>query len=133
VFSAAADLVGRMLGAFQARDLDRFLELLDPEVEVEPIVGSELAGTVYRGHDGIRDWWDNYFARFPKVNISLEEVRDLGDRVLTASRFHDEDGGGAGQPDLVVWTVAELRDSKILSWRSYRNEAEALDSVGHAE
>jgi uncharacterized protein (TIGR02246 family) len=130
VFSAATDLVRQMLGAFQDQDLDRFLSLLDPQVEVIPIVGSELAGTVYRGHDGIRDWWDHFFAVFPKINVRLEEVRDLGDRVIASSRFQSEDGKGAAQPELVVWTVSELRDDKILSWRTFANEAEALEAVG---
>ena len=121
-----------MLDAFQDHDLERFLGLLDPEVEVEPIVGSELAGTVYRGHEGVRDWWDQYFAVFRTVDVSLEEVRDLGDRVLTASRFHGDDRGGSIKPELVVWTVADLRGDKVVSWRSYRSETEALESVGHS-
>ena len=69
------DLTRQLLSAFQDRDLDRFLAVLDPEVEVIPIVGSELAATVYRGHEGIRDWWDRMFAVFGEVEVSLDEVR----------------------------------------------------------
>jgi ketosteroid isomerase-like protein len=129
VFSAATALVTQLLDAIQKRDLDRFLSLLDPEVEIVPIVGSELAGTVYRGHEGVRDWWENYFARFGSVDISFDEVRDLGAQVLAASRFHNPEPGDA-QPELVVWTVVALRDNRVLSWHSFRNEAEALESVG---
>jgi ketosteroid isomerase-like protein len=131
VFSAAADLVRQMLGALQDKDLERFLSLLDPEIEIVPIVGSELAGTLYRGHEGVRDWWDNYFARFGSVDVSLDEVRDLGEQVLTASRFHSTEDGDS-QPELVVWTVSELRDDKILSWRTFANEAEAVEAAGRA-
>src|SRR5436190_21693380 len=104
-----------MLDAFQARDLDRFVSMLDADVEILPIVGSELAGTVYRGHEGVRDWWDNYFARFRTVDVSVEQVRDLGDSVIAASRFHARDEEGATQPELVVWTVMDVSGDKIRS------------------
>ena len=119
-----------MVVALHDKDLDRFLSLLDPEIEIVPIVGSELAGTVYRGRSGVRDWWDNYFARFGSVDISVDEVRELGDRVITASRFHNPDEDGGPQSELVVWTIVSLRGDKILSWRTYRDEAEALASIG---
>ena len=122
-------LFGEMLDAFQDRDLDRFLACLHPEIEVIPIVGSELADTVYRGHDGVRDWWDRMFSIFPTVEVSLDELRDLGDRAITASRFRGQNTGGGAQPELVVWTVTEVRDGKIVSWRSFRTEAEALAAM----
>ena len=123
------DLTRQLLSAFQDRDLDRFLAVLDPEVEVIPIVGSELAATVYRGHEGIRDWWDRMFAVFGEVEVSLDEVRDFGDRVIAVSRFHNLGDESGAQPDLVIWTVTEVGNDKIVSWRSFRTEAEALDAM----
>jgi ketosteroid isomerase-like protein len=120
------ELFEEMLDAYQARDLDRFLAGLHPEIEIIPIVGSELADTVYRGHDGVRDWWDRMFSIFPKVEVSIDEIRDLGGRAIAASRFHGQAVAGGAQSDLVIWTVTEVRDGKIVSWRTFRTEAEAL-------
>jgi ketosteroid isomerase-like protein len=124
-----ADLVREMHRAFLDQDLDRFLTLLDPDIEVVPIVGSELDGMVYRGHAGVRDWWDHFRAVFRNVEVSLDEVRDLGDRVIAASRFQSEGPEGGVQPELTVWTVSEVRNDKIVSWRSFRSEGEALGVI----
>jgi ketosteroid isomerase-like protein len=125
------DLARQAYSAFQDQDLDRFLAVLDPEVEVVPIMGSELAGTVYRGHEGIRDWWDHFFAVFRNFEVDLQEVRDLGDRVIAASRFQSEgaESESGAYPDLVVWTLSELRNDKIIRWRTFRSEAEALEAT----
>jgi hypothetical protein len=66
---------------------------------------------------------------FGGVEVSLAEVRDFGDRVIAVSRFHHLGGESGVQPDLVVWTVSEVRNDKIVSWRSFRTKAEALDAV----
>jgi ketosteroid isomerase-like protein len=123
------DLVRQLYRAFMDRDQDRFLELLDPEVEVVPILGSELAGTTYRGHDGVRDWWEHFFAIFRNFDVEVDEVRDLGDRVIAKSRFISEAGEGTGHPQLAVWTVSELRGDKIATWQTFRTEAEALEAI----
>jgi ketosteroid isomerase-like protein len=123
------DLTRQLLSAFQDRDLDRFLAVLDPEVEVIPIVGSELAATVYRGHEGVRDWWDRMFTVFEEVEVSLDEVRDFGDHAIAVSRFHHLGDESGARPDLVVWAVNEVRNDKIVRWRSFRTEAEALDAM----
>jgi ketosteroid isomerase-like protein len=123
----AEDLAWQAYHAFEARDLESFLDLLDPDVEVVPILGSELAGTVYQGHDGIRDWWDNYFAVFRNPGVIVEEIRDLGDRAIAVMRFRGDADTGEASPDLRVWTVTEFRDDKIVAWRTYRSEAEALE------
>jgi len=123
------DLARQAYSAFLDQDLDRFLALLDPEIEVVPIIGSDLAGTVYRGHEGIRDWWDHFFAVFRNFEVDLEEVRDLGDQVIATSRFQSEGSESGAHPDLVVWTVSELRNDKIVSWRTFRSEAEALEAT----
>jgi len=123
------DLARQAYSAFLDQDLDRFLALLDPEIEVVPIIGSDLAGTVYRGHEGIRDWWDHFFAVFRNFEVDLEEVRDLGDQVIATSRFQSEGSESGAHPDLVVWTMSELRNDKIVSWRTFRSEAEALEAT----
>jgi ketosteroid isomerase-like protein len=126
--SPTEELARQQFAAFHDRDLDRFLAGLDPNVEVVPIVGSELADTVYHGHRGVRDWWEHIFSVFPNGEVALEDVRDLGDRVIVASRFHAQ-GIASDRPDLTVWTLSDVRDGKIVTWRTFRTEAEALEAA----
>jgi ketosteroid isomerase-like protein len=48
-------LVRRSFAAFNARDVEGLLELLDPEVRVRSLM-TEAEGAVYSGHDGVRAW-----------------------------------------------------------------------------
>lgn len=43
----------------------------------------ELAegGEPYRGHDGVRTWWEESFSVVPALCVEIDAVRDLGDNV----------------------------------------------------
>src|SRR6185295_7605734 len=67
------------MDAFNRRDLDAFLALMDHDVETVPRT-TALEGENYRGHDGVRRWWNQLLAVFPDFRIEVvDEVRDLGD------------------------------------------------------
>jgi ketosteroid isomerase-like protein len=119
------DLVRQAHDAVNDHDFERFVSLLAPDVEAVPLV-SELAGTSYRGHEGIRDWWDHVFAVFPHAEVEFEQLRDLGEHVIAEMRFRGGGSEGDGNSDLTIWVVYEIRDAKIAGWRSYRSEDEAL-------
>ena len=53
------DLHYRANDAFNRRDLDALLALMDDDVEVVPRVGAMEGESSYRGHDGVRRWWSN--------------------------------------------------------------------------
>jgi ketosteroid isomerase-like protein len=71
------DLVYRAHDAFNRRDIDAFVALTDPEVELIPL-NVELPGiTTYRGHDGVRAWWQDLLAVSPAISTEIDEVRAL--------------------------------------------------------
>jgi hypothetical protein len=59
------ELLYRAYDAFNGRDLDAFLALIDPEVELTTRIMELEGGSNYRGHDGVREWWRALFAVFP--------------------------------------------------------------------
>ena len=117
--------------AFNRRDLDAFLALMDPEVEFIPYVVT-MEGT-YRGHDGIRRWWQDLFEVFPDWKVEAEEVRDLGDLTLMRGRLRGQ-GATSGAPfERPYWGAVEWRDEQIVWWHAFGSEAEALEAVGLRE
>ena len=81
---------------FNRRDLDAFLALMDPEVELTTRF-MEVEGTpYYRGHDGVREWWRTLLGVFPDFSIETIDVRDLGDSLIVAVRVRGH--GVAGGP-----------------------------------
>ena len=85
----------RSVDLFNRRDVEAWLEYLDPEVELHWTLFAMLGGgaTVFRGHEGVREYLrdlDEAFAEFQIAEIS--EIRDLGERVSQSVSF----AGGAG-------------------------------------
>jgi ketosteroid isomerase-like protein len=119
------------LEAFQQRDIDRFLSYIHPEVEWHSRVG-ELEGT-HHGHDGVRRWWAALLEVFPDWSPAIREVRELDDFVL----FHADiaaSGAGSGLGvDQDFWQVAEIQGGRIVWYRTYPTEQEALEAVALRE
>src|SRR4030095_8260786 len=73
--------------AFNRRDLDAFLALMDPEVELMTRFMELEGDPYYRGHDGVREWWRALLAVFPDFNSEVLNVRDLGDCLMSPCAF----------------------------------------------
>jgi limonene-1,2-epoxide hydrolase len=119
------DPVREFIRAFNERDLDAFVAVLDPEVELHSSRG------LRKGLKAARVW----ATRAPggvQQTIELEQLYEDGTeggggRAVALIRRHwhwAEDGSAAGE-DEMAW-VFELRRHRILSWRPYEDRAEAL-------
>lgn len=123
------DPVREFIRAFNERDLDAFVAVLDPEVELHASRG------LRKGRKAARVW----ATRAPggvQQTIELEQLYEDGTeggggRAVALIRRHwhwDEDGSEAGV-DEMAWAF-ELRDHKVLSWRPHEDREEAL-RAGH--
>jgi ketosteroid isomerase-like protein len=117
--------------AFRRRDLDAFLGYMDPDIEFTSLV-LEVEGT-YRGHDGIRSWWDDILAVFPDWQPQVEDAREVGERVVLRVRAEGAGTGSGIDADRVIWQVAEVRDGRLTAWKFFRTEDEALAAAARSD
>jgi ketosteroid isomerase-like protein len=113
--------------AFQARDLDAFLNHMDPEVEYHSLV-LEVEGA-YHGHDGIRAWWQSVLSVFPDWNPRIEEAREVGNLVVARVRAEGHGTGVGIAMERDIWHVAEVRDGRLKTSAFFRTEEEAMDAA----
>ena len=125
------DLTREAFQAFEERDLDALLALLDDDVEAFPILAGMEGG--YRGHDGIRRWWASLLGTFPDFHAEICELRDLGDVTFAVLRLRGRGAGSDTPVDTAAWQVTQFRADKCVGWRVYTSEREALAAVGLAE
>jgi limonene-1,2-epoxide hydrolase len=122
---AAHDPVREFIRAFNERDLDAFVAVLDPDVELHSMRG------LRRGREAARVW----ASRPPggaQQTIELQELHEDGTEggggravALIVRRWHwDEDGSEAGA-DEMAWAF-ELHEHRIRSWRPFEDREEAL-------
>ena len=122
--------VHRAYEAFNRRDLDAFLALMDPEVEFTALFVQMEGDPYLRGYDGIREWWRGLLAVFPDYNSEVLEVRDLSDSLIVALRVRGHGVEGGAPFEQVLWQVVKLRDDKATRSRNFGSETEALDAAG---
>jgi ketosteroid isomerase-like protein len=124
---ATADAV---ISALNAGDLDAFLEFGSEDVEFTSMV-AEAEGTVFRGHEGMRAWWETIRGAFQDVRWELLDVQGSGDHVVAHLRMRGTLGGAPVQQ--TMWQTLKLREGKATWWAFFRTEAEALEAVGLSE
>lgn len=123
------DPVREFIRAFDERDLDAFVAVLDPEVELHSMKG------LRKGLEAARQW----ATRAPggvQQSIELEQLYEDdteggGGRAVALIRRHwqwEEDESHAGT-DEMAW-VFTLRNRRVLSWRPYADRDEALQVGG---
>jgi ketosteroid isomerase-like protein len=114
--------------AFNRRDQETFLALMDEDVVAESrLVAMEGA---YQGHEGVRRWWNDFLGAFPDYTIEVQEMRDLGEVILTHFQARGA-GAGSGAPLFdPVWQPLRWRDGKCVWWKVCLTEAEALEAAG---
>jgi ketosteroid isomerase-like protein len=122
----------RAIDAFNADDLDRFLDECDPQVEVHSRF-TEVGG-VYRGHVGLKRWHQDLSDRWEYLRLELERLIDVDDHTVLALMTMYGKGRGSGievsQPIAHLDTVRAGKLSRIVT---YTNRNEALKAAGLPE
>jgi ketosteroid isomerase-like protein len=127
------EIVRRINAAFNGGDTERILALMHPDFEAA--VGPELSvePDTYRGHDGIRRYFNSFRDAMDEIRFHPESFREAGASVVVALRLSAK-GRSTGimveQRLGQVWTV---RDGKAIQVRSYVSHREAMRAVGLAD
>jgi ketosteroid isomerase-like protein len=126
------ELVRGAFEDFLARKKDFGAGLAHPEVEWDT---SELAGVldispVYRGPDGVREFWREWLSAWDAVLIEYELI-DAGDKVVALIDQHMRGRStGIDVPFGKYAQVYTLRDGLIVHWKIYMHQSDALEAAG---
>jgi ketosteroid isomerase-like protein len=117
-------------GALNSGDFEAFLALTAEDVEFTSMV-AEAEGTVFRGHAGVRAWWDTVRGAFEDVHWEVLDVRGSGDRAVM--HFRMSGTLGSVPVEQTMWQAVLLRDGKLIWWAFFRNERDAVEAVALRE
>jgi ketosteroid isomerase-like protein len=127
--SRSHDPVREFIRAFNERDLDGFVTVLDSEVELHSSRG------LRKGVQAARVW----ATRAPggvQQEIELEQLYEDGTEggggravALIVRRWHWEETGEPAGEEEMAWAFG-LRDHRIREWRPYEDRARALREAG---
>jgi uncharacterized protein len=122
------EIVRKVYDAAARRDFAAVLELYDPDVEWDfsgSPAGGALGRNIYRGHEGLRRWWDEWREAWEDYADAYDELIDAGEYVISAtvSRGRGRTSGAElGWRQYGVWTIHEGKVTRV-AWLGTREEA----------
>jgi uncharacterized protein len=126
VASENVEIVRGGFEAFNRDGVDALLPRLHPDFEVTtpPELASEP--DTYRGHEGVRRYFDSFYEVMEEIRWEPRSFREAGGRVVvefTLRARGKSTGLEVGQDAVMVW---ELRDGKAIRLELYPTLEEAL-------
>jgi ketosteroid isomerase-like protein len=128
------EIAQEVLAAWNDEDLERWLGCWDPQCVWLPGMRGQMEGTqTYRGHEGLRTYWDEDAAVWHWFLVEVHEFRHNGPEVVAITT-------GTAQGRHSHLEISErmafrfrLRNRKIVHGQSYLDVNEALEAVGLSE
>jgi ketosteroid isomerase-like protein len=126
------EFMTRVMQAIGARDLEAALPFISPELEFDAPVTAAVSGgehKTYRGHDGLRECFEDLSQVWEEVHPEVEHYREAGDHVLAFGSIKGlmKDGREVDSEVSWAWRV----EDDLVNWmREYTDAATALRAVG---
>jgi ketosteroid isomerase-like protein len=123
------ELITRMLREWNSGDIEALLDVFDSEVEVHPALRTFLASMVYRGHDGVRMWFEEAHEPWAEMQAEPEQFIDADGRIVVVIALHARVPGGQVDVDARIAHVISIRDGHIVRLDGYEDPNQALAAV----
>jgi ketosteroid isomerase-like protein len=121
----------KAIEAFNRRDIEGMLRLMDPEIRFEHRLAA-LQGNL-AGLAAVRGWFTDLSEHFDSWQVVCPDLRDLGDRVLALGTVRAI-GKESGVETEVPYTVlASIREGLITHFTDYGDRDQALEAAGLRE
>jgi ketosteroid isomerase-like protein len=122
------EIVRRGIEAMQREDVDAFMSLFDPEVELSFRSGVPEPGP-FRGSEAVRRWIDGYLETWEQHGVDAEELVPFGEHVMAVLRFRARGAGSGVDLDWHDVHLYSFRRGRIIRWTTHDSRADALEAA----
>jgi hypothetical protein len=112
--------------------VERFVELVHPELEFRSVLSSVEGGT-YRGPEGIRRYIADMGEAWEEWRTEVVEIEELSENTVLASFTTHAVGKGGFEGDLATFLMITIEDGKARRVISCPTREEALAAAGISE
>jgi ketosteroid isomerase-like protein len=117
---------------FASGDFDGFLATLSPDIVLDERYLAPDAD-VYRGHEGVRHWWQVGTAAIESPRIEVLRWFDGGDAVVAEVALHVRGVGSGIETTARLGHGFRIRDQKAVYLASFPTVEQALEAMGLSE
>jgi ketosteroid isomerase-like protein len=126
---AGPQLVREIVEALNRGDVDGMLQRMHPDFEWRPLETSPAAGGVYRGHEQVRRYVEDWLGTFDDLRLDLEDPAEVADRVVVMVQGHGRGRASGLQLDTRFCQVWTVRDGTAIGMGEYATREQALAEV----
>ena len=128
------ELVMSLYDAVQRQDYERPFQLWDEDL-VWDMSGFGLPdmAKVYRGHDGLREFWRASLAAWETLRFETPVAEDHGDHVIVEVEQRNRGRGAESRSTSTTSRPSPFADGKVMASYMAQTRAGALDAVGLSE
>ncbi len=127
------EIVRAAFGAFERGDMEGVLRLCDENVEITQAAELLDVSRHQHGHAGVLEAFALWPDQWDDFRVEILRIADVGGRVLVTAMNHGRGKGSGVQVELRFSFLFSLRGGKIVEWRIFVREDEALEAAGLAE
>jgi ketosteroid isomerase-like protein len=120
------DAVRRFYAAWTAGDLEAMLAEVDPDVEAQPVLGLLYERPTYKGHGGMRRWYEEVDDLWDDFEALVEATHQVDGAVIGYIRLIATTRGRSSDARIAV--ICRFRDGKIVSFRG-RDREEVMEEL----
>ena len=127
------EVVRQIFEAFNREDIDLILSFTHPDFEVEVPPDLSAEPDTYRGHDGMRRYWETFKDAMDEIRFEAERLWDSDRGVVVEMRVRAKGRQTAipvEQRSVAVWAIC---DHKVIRVRAYPSLSDAFEAVGLGE
>ena len=126
---AGVKLVREIIEALNRGDVGGMLARMDRDFEWRPLEASPAAGGVYRGHEQVRRYVEDWLTTFDNLRLDLEEPTGVADRVIAVVHGHGRGRASGLQLDTRFCQVWTVRGGTAVGMEEYATRELALAEV----
>jgi ketosteroid isomerase-like protein len=120
------DTVYTAYEAWSRRDIEALLEVVHPEAVARPILGANIGVSVYRGQEGLREWFTDLHQEWEQFQTRVVKIEARDDRALLTIEIHARGRASGVVIDGDLYHLVELRDGLIMRLEAFRDRDTAV-------
>ncbi len=124
------ELLREALKALDDEGVDAVLPYIHPEFEFSTPPSISLEPETYRGHDGLRRYFDQWYDAADLVRVLPEEFFDAGDRVVVSIRLVARGKETGIESELGAAMIWHVRGRQAVALEIYPTLDEAKEAAG---
>jgi ketosteroid isomerase-like protein len=115
--------------AWSRRDVDALIEVVHPDAEARPILGANIGASVYRGREGLREWFRDLHQEWETFQTRVTKIDERGDRAVLTIDIHARGRASGVVIDGDLYHLVELRDGMILRLEAFQDKEAAMRAL----